>query len=91
VGPNQLGVLSAHVNGTCRLGADPAISGCTPDGERHGVPGLYVADGSLLPTAPGVNPQETIMAMASVIAARITARHPAGRAGSAGVLTMKGA
>jgi len=91
VGPNQLGVMSAHVNGTCRLGADPAISGCTPDGERHGVPGLYVADGSLLPTAPGVNPQETIMALASVIAARISARHPAGRAGSAGVLAGSGA
>lgn len=83
-GPNQLGVMSAHVNGTCRLGTDPATSGCTPDGERHGVPGLYVADGSLLPTAPGVNPQETIMALASVIADRIAARHPAGRAGAAG-------
>ena len=83
-GPNQLGVLSAHVNGTCRMGTDPDTSGCTPDGERHGVPGLYVADGSLLPTAPGVNPQETIMALATVVAERIAARHPAGRAGSAG-------
>ena len=85
-GPNQLGVLSAHVNGTCRLGADPATSGCTPDGERHGVPGLYVADGSLLPTAPGVNPQETIMALATVVSERIAARHAPGRAGNAGAL-----
>jgi choline dehydrogenase-like flavoprotein len=85
-GPNQLGVLSAHVNGTCRMGTDPATSGCTPDGERHGVPGVYVVDGSLLPTAPGVNPQETIMALATVVAERITARHPAGRAGSTGTL-----
>lgn len=85
-GPNQLGVLSAHVNGTCRIGTNPETSGCTPDGERHGVPGLYVADGSLLPTAPGVNPQETIMALATVIADRIAARHPAGRAGSAAPL-----
>ena len=85
-GPNQLGVLSAHVNGTCRIGTDPAASGCTPDGERHGVRGLYVADGSLLPTAPGVNPQETIMALVTVVAERIAARHPAGRAGSAGAL-----
>ena len=88
-GPNQLGVLSAHVNGTCRIGTDPATSGCTPDGERHGVPGLYVADGSLVPTAPGVNPQETIMALATLVSERIAARHPAGRAGSAG--TMVGA
>jgi choline dehydrogenase-like flavoprotein len=85
-GPNQLGVMSAHVNGTCRIGNDSRTSGCTPDGERHGVPGVYVADGSLLPTAPGVNPQETIMAVATVIAERIEARHPAGRAGSAGAL-----
>ena len=90
-GPNQLGVLSAHVNGTCRIGTDPATSGCTPDGERHGVPGLYVADGSLLPTAPGINPQETIMALASVVAGRIAERHPAGRAGSAGALAGAGA
>jgi choline dehydrogenase-like flavoprotein len=89
-GANQLGVLSAHVNGTCRMGTDPETSGCTPDGERHGVPGLYVADGSLLPTAPGVNPQETIMALATVIADRIAARHPAGRAGSAGAASGSG-
>jgi choline dehydrogenase-like flavoprotein len=79
-GPNQLGVLSAHVNGTCRMGRDPRTAGCTPDGERFGAPGVYVVDGSLLPTAPGVNPQETIMALASVIAGRIADRHPAGRA-----------
>lgn len=87
-GPNQLGVLSAHVNGTCRMGRDPRTAGCTPDGERFGAPGVYVVDGSLLPTAPGVNPQETIMAIASVVAGRIAERHPAGRAGSAGALTL---
>jgi choline dehydrogenase-like flavoprotein len=87
-GPNQLGVLSAHVNGTCRIGTDPRTSGCTPSGERHGVPGLYVADGSLLPTAPGVNPQETIMALATVIAGRIAERHAA-RSGAAGALAYK--
>lgn len=73
--PNRLGLLSAHVNGTCRIGRDPATSGCSPAGERWGVPGLYVCDGSLLPTAPGVNPQETIMALATVVAEGIHARH----------------
>ncbi len=87
-GPNELGVLSAHVNGTCRMGRDPRTAGCTPHGERFGAPGVYVVDGSLLPTAPGVNPQETIMALASVVAGRIAERHPAGRAGSAGALTL---
>jgi choline dehydrogenase-like flavoprotein len=75
MGPNQLSLFSAHVNGTCRMGTDPATSGATPDGERHGVRGLYISDGSLLPTALGVNPQETIMAVASVLADRLVARH----------------
>lgn len=74
--PNQFGLFTAHVNGACRMGRDPATSGCTPDGEVHAVPGFYVADGSLLPTAPGVNPQETIMALSSVLSRRIAVRHP---------------
>jgi choline dehydrogenase-like flavoprotein len=74
-GTNRLSMFSAHVNGTCRIGTDPRTSGTDPSGQRHGVPGLYVADGSILPTAPGVNPQETIMALATVIARRIIDRH----------------
>ena len=73
--PNDIGLFSAHVNGTCRMGTDPSTSGATPDGERHGVRGLYISDGSLLPTALGVNPQETIMAVATVLAERMVARH----------------
>ena len=72
--PNRVTLLSAHVNGTCRMGTRPATSGTTPEGERHGVRGLYVLDGSLLPTSLGVNPQETIMALSSVLAGRIIAR-----------------
>jgi choline dehydrogenase-like flavoprotein len=77
VGPNHIGLFSAHVNGTCRMGTNPATSGATPDGERHGVRGLYISDGSLLPTALGVNPQETIMSIATVLAERMVARHAA--------------
>lgn len=71
VAPNRSTWFSAHVNGTCRLGSSPATSGVTPDCERHGVRGLYVCDGSLLPTPLGVNPQETIMAMSSLMAERL--------------------
>jgi choline dehydrogenase-like flavoprotein len=71
VGPNQIGLFTAHMNGTCRIGTNPRESGCTPDGQRHGVPGVYVVDGSLFPTAPGVNPQNTIMALGHHFAERI--------------------
>jgi choline dehydrogenase-like flavoprotein len=74
-GPNRLAMFSAHVNGTARLGTDPRRSSCTPDGGVRGAPGVYVADGSLLPTAPGVNPQETIMAVATIVSRGIDARH----------------
>ena len=74
MGSNELGLFSAHVNGTCRMGKERRSSGVNPDGERHGVPGLFVCDGSILPTGLGVNPQETIMALATLIAGRIAAR-----------------
>ena len=74
INANRLSLFSAHVNGTARIGTDPATSGVTPDGERHGVRGVYVFDGSMLPTGVGVNPQETIMAMSSVLTDRLLAR-----------------
>jgi len=72
-GPHDLGLFSAHVNGTCRMGTSPDDSGADSTGQRHGVRGLYVADGSLLPTGLGVNPQATIMAMATMVADRMVA------------------
>jgi choline dehydrogenase-like flavoprotein len=74
---NRLSVFSAHVNGTCRIGTDPASSGVGPSGERHGARGVFVFDGSMLPTGVGVNPQETIMAMTSVLTERLIAHWPA--------------
>ena len=71
---NRVSLFSAHVNGTCRIGTDPATSGVSPTGERHGVPGVYVFDGSMLPTGIGVNPQETIMALSSILTDRLLAR-----------------
>ncbi len=61
-------VFTVHLMGTCRMGADPRRSVVSPRGETHDVPGLYVADASLFPTAIGVNPMETIMALATKIA-----------------------
>lgn len=76
VNANRIALFSAHVNGTARIGTDPATSGVTPTGERHGVRGVYVFDGSMLPTGIGVNPQETIMAMTTVLTERLLSRWP---------------
>lgn len=61
---NDLGLYSAHPTGSARLGPDPGRAACRPTGEVHHVDGLWVADGSLLPTAPGVNPMLSIYALA---------------------------
>jgi len=55
---------NAHIIGTCRMGTDPATSVVDPDGASHDVPGLYIADNSVFPSALGVNPALTIMAVA---------------------------
>lgn len=78
LGPNQLTLSSAHVNGTCRLGSDRRTAGADPHGEVYYAPGVFVADGSLLPTALGVNPQETIMALATIVSERIAQRRRPG-------------
>ena len=44
------------------------------DGAVHGADGLYVADGSLLPSSIGVNPMMTIIAMASRVARQLADR-----------------
>ena len=63
-GPGQMGYFSFHQMGSCRMGNDPATSVIGPDHEAHAVKGLFVADGSAFPSASGVNPMITIMAMA---------------------------
>jgi choline dehydrogenase-like flavoprotein len=64
-------LFSAHVIGTCRIGASARDGACNPDGELRGSNGIYVMDGSLLPTAPGVNPHETIAGMVHLLAGKM--------------------
>jgi choline dehydrogenase-like flavoprotein len=57
-------VTAYHPLGTARIGTDPKTSVCGPDHETHEVESLYIVDGGSVPSALGVNPQMTIMAMA---------------------------
>ena len=73
LGARDFELTAHHPLSTCRMGMDPRSSVVGPDNEVHHVPGLYIADGSSLPSSPGVNPQITIMALATR-AARFVAR-----------------
>ncbi|HEY0671248.1 MAG TPA: GMC family oxidoreductase [Longimicrobiales bacterium] len=64
-------LFSAHLNGTCRIGGNERDGACDPTGALYGTRGIYVLDGSLLPTAPGVNPHETIAAVVAVLSNRL--------------------
>jgi choline dehydrogenase-like flavoprotein len=74
VRPAELRLEAFHPMGTARMGPDPRNSVVTPAGEAHDVPGLYVADASVLPTSLGANPQLTIMAVARRIARGLAER-----------------
>jgi choline dehydrogenase-like flavoprotein len=73
ISPNRLPLFTAHQMGTCRLGADRSSSVADPYGQVHGVRGLFVADASGFPTASGVNPMLSVMALAYRVAQRIKA------------------
>jgi choline dehydrogenase-like flavoprotein len=78
---HAIALFSAHPMGSARAGTDPRRSAARPTGELHGVDGVWIGDGSLLPSAPGANPMMSIFATAELTAASIlqglAARSPA--------------
>jgi choline dehydrogenase-like flavoprotein len=70
-GPNDVTMFSAHPLGTCRMGQDPRTSVVDEHGMVHGHKGIFVLDGSILPSSLSVNPQVTILAVAQKHAERI--------------------
>jgi len=64
MGVNRIMMFTAHQMGTCRMGADPKTSVTDGNGQVHGVKGLFVCDGSIFPSASGVNPMLSIMGLA---------------------------
>jgi choline dehydrogenase-like flavoprotein len=64
----DLTLMAFHPLGTARSGADPRRSVLDERLALRGVEGLYVADGSAVPSSLGVNPQITIMTLATRLA-----------------------
>jgi cholesterol oxidase len=60
-------ILTVHSLGGCHLSDAPDRGVVSPRGAVHGHPGLYVADGSVIPTAIGFHPCMTIAAVAEHI------------------------
>ena len=63
MGVNRLMMFTAHQMGTCRMGADRKKAVVDGNGEVDGVKGLFVCDGSVFPSASGVNPMLSIMGL----------------------------
>ena len=64
-------VVTVHMMGTARMGADRTTSVTDAFGLMHDVDRLMIADASLFPTPIRVNPMETIMALATRAAGHV--------------------
>ncbi|MFD7611599.1 FAD-dependent oxidoreductase [Streptomyces sp. NPDC059828] len=67
VGPGQLHLSAYHPTGTVAAGADPERFPADGAGRLRGVHGVLIADASVLPGCPEVNPQLSIMAAALAV------------------------
>jgi choline dehydrogenase-like flavoprotein len=74
----------AHLVGGCRMGTSPAESVVDSDHRVWGIPNLFIADGSTMPTQGSANPALTIMALASRLADRLAGKRLADQRATAG-------
>jgi choline dehydrogenase-like flavoprotein len=61
----RLRLAAFHPTGTVAAGANGAVHPVDPEGRLRGVTGVWVADASILPSCPGVNPQISVMSLAA--------------------------
>jgi len=63
-----------HLMGTARMGVDPSRSVVNDWGRSHDVKNLFIVDGSIFATSAGVNPTNTIQALALYVADQMKSR-----------------
>lgn len=73
---SDLTLMAFHPLGTARADARPGRGVVDGDLKLRGVEGVYVADGSVVPSSLGVNPQITIMALATRLAFHLLGAEP---------------
>jgi cholesterol oxidase len=69
-------IITVHSLGGCRLATSIEQGVVSPEGEVFGYPGLFIADGSVIPTAIGFHPVMTISAVSERIADAAVASLP---------------
>jgi choline dehydrogenase-like flavoprotein len=62
---NRTNLMTVHLTSSVRMGENRSLTGADSFGRVWGYENLRVNDASLVPDAPGVNPQGTIMAIAA--------------------------
>jgi choline dehydrogenase-like flavoprotein len=72
----DLTLMAFHPMGTARADARPSHGVVDGDLKLHGADGVYVADASVIPSSIGVNPQITIMALATRLAYHLLGAEP---------------
>jgi len=65
--PKSMHLAAFHPTGSAAAGGDVARHPVGPSGALRGTRGVWVADGSILPGCPGVNPQISIMALSGAV------------------------
>jgi choline dehydrogenase-like flavoprotein len=61
---SRMALSTVHVSSSCPMGENEALCAVDSFGRVRGLENLYVSDASIIPDAPGVNPQGTVMALA---------------------------
>lgn len=64
----QCNLMTIHMFSSIRIGENPKLSVANSFGKIFDATNLYVADASLIPESPGVNPQASVMALALRVA-----------------------
>ena len=67
--------ITAHILGACSMGETADKGVVDFKGRVHGYPGLYIADGSVIPANLGVNPSLTITALSEYIMSEVPAKN----------------
>lgn len=77
--PGRASLMTVHLAGTVPMGEARGSAGADSFGKLHGAQRLWVNDASLLPWAPGINPQGTVMAVAHRNAGQFLDQHGVAR------------